>query len=76
MKKKPKAAKGVIGGVLVFLFLLSVFMAGHDLWRQKEEQKNFEELADLTLEPEEDAPSDTTSPEDAAETEKPQGCGK
>lgn len=72
MKKKPKAAKGVIGGVLVFLFLLSVFMAGHDLWRQKEEQKNFEELADLTLEPEEDAPPDTSSPEDAAETEKPQ----
>ena len=34
MKKKPKTPRAVIGTVLVFVVLLSVFMAGHDLGGQ------------------------------------------
>ena len=41
MKKKPKTPRAVIGTVLVFVVLLSVFMAGHDLWRQKQAQDTF-----------------------------------
>ena len=47
MKKKPKTPRAVIGTVLVFVVLLSVFMAGHDLWRQKQAQDTFEDLAEL-----------------------------
>lgn len=68
MMKKPKISKAVIGTVLVFLVLLSVFMAGHDLWRQKQAQDTFEELADLVTAPE----NSEDVPEGSSEAREPQ----
>lgn len=74
MKKKPKIPRAVIGTVLVFLVLLSVFMAGHDLWRQKQEQHTFEELADMVSTPEdpEEPQAESSAPEDETEAQEPQ----
>ncbi len=69
MKKKPKIPRAVIGTVLVFVVLLSVFMAGHDLWRQKQAQDTFEDLADLVTAPEdpEESQAESSAPEEFAE---------
>lgn len=79
--KKPKIPRAVIGTVLVFLVLLSVFMAGHDLWRQKQAQQTFEDLADMIAEPEEtvipqEAPNQTDDPGDEIEPDAQEGSGK
>ena len=74
MKKKPKIPRAVIGTVLVFVVLLSVFMAGHDLWRQKQAQDTFEDLADLVTAPEdpEESQAESSAPEEFAEAQEPQ----
>ena len=74
MKKKPKIPRAVIGTVLVFVVLLSVFMAGHDLWRQKQAQDTFEDLADLVTAPEdpEESQVESSAPEESAEAQEPQ----
>lgn len=74
MKKKPKIPRAVTGTVLVFLVLLSAFMAGHDLWRQKQAQDTFEDLAELVAAPEdpEDAQAEPSAPEESTETQEAQ----
>ena len=74
MKKKPKIPRAVIGTVLVFVVLLSVFMAGHDLWRQKQAQDTFEDLADLVTAPEdpEESQAESSAPEESTEGQEPQ----
>ena len=74
MKKKPKTPRAVIGTVLVFVVLLSVFMAGHDLWRQKQAQDTFEDLAELVTAPEdpEESQAESSAPEESTEAQEPQ----
>ena len=74
MKKKPKIPRAVIGTVLVFVVLLSVFMAGHDLWRQKQAQDTFEDLAELVTAPEDpvESQAESSAPEESTEAQEPQ----
>lgn len=49
-------------------------MAGHDLWRQKQAQDTFEDLADLVTAPEdpEESQAESSAPEESAEAQEPQ----
>lgn len=68
--KKRKRLAAIAGTGLVFLVLLSAFMAGRDLHERKQDADAFEELAErITIEEPDTAPEKEVPPEETASGE-------